>query len=400
MRLGLYRPALDVLSFPYPDPLPDQSEPGAVSPLRDPMLAYYRAYCHMKLGESGAADNKIAATLPTEYIFPSSAEDLLVLHAAVQANPADANAHYLLGTLYFSRGTTEPALAQWDHARKLNPKIPVLDASLGLALLRVKNDPESALEAFREGIHNDQRNEAVYLGADQALGVLKHSSKERVEALELYPDLSQMPAELVFELALNLAESGDFNRATALFHNRFFPREEGGTNVRQVWVEVQLQRALDQAKNKHCEAAISIANSMGSPVPDISFTKDGLEPFLNSARTNYLVGQIDSQCGKRDEAHKHFETAAGKSDAGEIVWAWFAAKQLPGFDQSQWTAPLEAALEQSATISDSSWWIYNSGMLNRALHRDEIAEQLFRQTFLLPDHLLSYHLAREASGAQ
>jgi len=400
MRLGLYRSALDVLSFSYPDPVPDQSEPGAISPVHDPMLAYYRAYCRTKLGDSGVADSKVAATLPTDYVFPSSAEDLIVLRGATQANTSDANAHYLLGTLYFSRGLTDEALAEWHQARTLNPKIPVLDASIGLALLRVKNDPDAALEAFREGIHNDQRNEAVYLGADQALSVLKHPSKERVQALELYPEPSQMPNEVVFELAMNLAESGDFNRAAALFRNRFFPREEGGTNVRQVWVELQLQRVLDHAKNNHCQAAISIANSMGSPVQDIAFTKDGLEPFLNSARTNYLLGQVDSQCGKRDEARKHFENAAAKSYAAEIAWAWLAAKQLPGFDQSQWNSRLQTALEQARAISDSSWWMYNSGMLNRALGREQQAQQLFRDTFLLPDRLLSYHLAREAAASQ
>ncbi len=400
MRLGLYQPALDVLSLPYPNPIPYESEPGATSPVRNPMLAYYRAYCRTKLGQSGAADDHVAASLPTDYIFPSSAEDLIVLRVAVQANVSDANAHYVLGTLYFSRGLTEQALAEWDHARKLNPRIPVLDGSLGLALLHVKHDPEAALEVFREGIHNDPRNDAVYLGADQALSVLKKPSNERVKALEQYPDLSQMPTQLVFELAMNLAESGDFDRAAALFRNRFFAREEGGTNVRQVWVELQLQRALDQAKNKHCETAISIAKNIGSPVQNIAFTNDGMQPFLNGARTNYLLGQMNSQCGRPEEARKHFETAAGKSDAGEMVWAWFAAKQLPAFDQSQWTARLEAALEQSTAISDSSWWVYNSAMLNRALGHEQQAEQLFRQAFLLPDRLLSYHLAREAVATQ
>jgi len=400
MRLGLYQPALDVLSFRYPDPMPDESEPGATSPGRNPMLAYYRAYCRTKLGESSAADDHIASSLPTDYIFPSRPEDLIALRLAVQVNPSDANAHYLLGTLYFSRGLTAEALAEWDQARKLNPRIPVLDASLGLALLHVKNDPEAALDVFRDGIHNDRGNEAVYLGADQALSILKKPSKERVQALELYPDLSQMPTQLVFELALNLSEAGDFDRASALFRNRFFPREEGGTNVRQVWVELQLQRALGQAKNKHCEAAISVANSMASPVQNMAFTKDGLEPFLNSGRTSYLLGQMNLQCGRREDANKHFENAAQKSDAAEVVWAWLAARQLPGFDQSQWTSRLESALEKSMAISDSSWWIYNSAMLNRALGREPQAQQLFRQAFLLPDRLLSYHLAREAMATQ
>jgi tetratricopeptide (TPR) repeat protein len=394
MRLGLYRSALDVLARQYPDPRPDESEPGATSPARDPMLAYYRAYCRMKLGESSAEDDHIAASLPTDYVFPSSAEDLTVLRAAVQANASDANAHYLLGTLYFSRALSEQALTEWENARKLNPKIPVLDASLGLELLHVKNDPEAALEVFREGIHNDARNEAGYLGADQTLSILNKPSSERVQALELYPDVAQMPTQLVFELALNLAEAGDFDRATALFRNRFFPREEGGTNVRQVWIEVQLLRALDQAKKKNCGEAMITSERIGSPVEGLGFTQDGLQPFLETARTNYLLGKVNAQCGRTEEARKQFESTAAKSGRGEIVWAWRAAQQLPAFDQNQWTSRLNSE-QRSTAMSENSSSVYNQAMIDRALGHEQRADAEFRQVFLLPDHLLSYHLARE-----
>jgi tetratricopeptide (TPR) repeat protein len=401
MRLGLYQSALDVLSRPYPEPLRDESEPGAISLARDPMLAYYRAYCRTKLGKSGLNDNDLAASLATDYIFPSSAEDLMVLRSAVQMNSSDANAHYLLGTLYFSRGLTDDALAEWNQARKSNPKIPVLDASLGLALLHMKNNPEAALAAFRDGIRQDRLNEAVYLGADQSLSILGKPSSERVEALQAYPDMPRMPSSLVFELALNLAEAGDFERATALFHNRFFPREEGGTNVRQVWVELELQRALDQAKRKNCGQAITISDGIGKPVEGLAFTQDGLQPFLDSARTNYLLGKIDAQCGRSEQARKRFENAAAKPSQGEIVWEWLAARQLPGFDQAQWTARLTAELDKATQASENVGpSAYNTAMLNRALGREQEAEQGFRRVFLLPDHSLSYHLAREAMSKQ
>jgi tetratricopeptide (TPR) repeat protein len=312
----------------------------------------------------------------------------------VQANASDANAHYLLGTLYFSRALSQQALTEWENARKLNPKIPVLDASLGLELLHVKNDPEAALEVFREGIHNDARNEAGYLGADQTLSILNKPSSERVQALELYPDVAQMPTQLVFELALNLAEAGDFDRATALFRNRFFPREEGGTNVRQVWIEVQLLRALDQAKKKNCGEAMITSERIGSPVEGLSFTQDGLQPFLETARTNYLLGKVNAQCGRTEEARKQFESTAAKSGRGEIVWAWRAAQQLPAFDQNQWTSRLNSE-QRSTAMSENSSSVYNQAMIDRALGHEQRADAEFRQVFLLPDHLLSYHLARE-----
>ena len=136
----------------------------------------------------------------------------------------------------------------------------------------------------------------------------------------------------------------------------------------------------------------------------MAFTNDGLQPFLNSARTKYLLGGMFSQCGKPEEARQNFQSAAGKSDAGEIIWAWFAARQLPAFDQRQWSVRLESALEQVTATSEASGLsglsAYNSAMLNRALGREHDTEQGFRQVFLLPDNLLSYHLTREALTAQ
>jgi Flp pilus assembly protein TadD len=403
IRLGLDRKALDVLSRPYPQPAGDQSEPDTPAATSNPMLAYYRAYCRGRLGEDPVADYKAASSLPTDYIFPSSAQDLAVLRAAIKSDPADSHAHYLLGTLDFSKGLTDEALSEWNAAQNANANIPVLNASMGIALLHAKDDPEAALEAFTHGIKTDPRNEAVYAGADQALSILKKPSTDRVHALELYPDQAKMPASMVFELALNLAESGDHERSAALFHDRFFPREEGGTNVRQVWVEVQLLSVLDRARHGQCDQASAIASKLGSSVSGVSFTSDGMEPFINSARTNYLLGEMAMQCKMPDQARQHFTNAAGRSGSNETVWAWLAAKQLPGFDASKWNERLESALQQASGMTESSsfagWWVYDHGMLNRALGNEQEAQQDFRRVFLLPDRLLSYHLAREAMAA-
>jgi tetratricopeptide (TPR) repeat protein len=404
MRLGLYASALDVLSRKFPEPLTDQSEPGTYASARDPMLAYYRGYCRSKLGQSPQSDYKQASTQPTDYVFPSSAEDLIVLRNAAEANPSDANAHYLLGTLYFSRGLTDEALAEWRRAKALNAKILVLDASMGIALLHVKHDPASALQAFRDGVSADRENDAVYLGADQSLSLLEKSSRERVQVFDAYPDLAKMPAPLVYELALNLAESGDFDRAVSLFHNRFFPREEGGTNVRQVWIEVQLQHALSSSQHGNCAAASSIANGLANPVSGLSFTNDGLHRFIRMPRTQYLLGKIYANCGNTELGRKEFESAAGKSAGGEIVWAWLAAKELPNFNRSEWIRRLQSALGPSQAMSETSsfagWWIYNSGMLQRALGREDDAQREFRSALLLPDRMLSYHLTREALNSK
>jgi tetratricopeptide (TPR) repeat protein len=402
IRLGLYQKALNVLSRQYPGLVSDQSEPGAVTPMDHPMVAYFRGFCREKLGQSGSDDYAAAAKLSTAYIFPSTAEELTVLRVALHARPSDTTAHYLLGTFYFSRGLTDLALDEWSRARKVGPEPPVLDASMGTALLQIKDEPELALSAFRDGLHSDPANITIYLGIDQTLSLLNRPARERVEALEKYPQLDAAPPALIFELALNLAEAGDFEPAAELFHKRFFPREEGGTNVRQVWIEVQLLRILASAKEGHCGDALEGAEHLGAEVPDLTFTRDGLEPILQSARTGYLLGTVFASCGKATEAKAKFELASTASAPDQIKWAWLAARKLPAFNQAQWQDRLQTCLEQAESRSDTSaypsWWEYTAASLARELGRPSEADIRFRKALLLPDRMLAYHFTRLAKS--
>ncbi len=398
MRLGLYQRALTVVSRDYPSPQPDQTEPGALSPGASPMIAYFRGYCRERLGQSGTSDYNVASKLSTSYVFPNTAEELTVLSSVVRTNPEDPTAEYLLGTLDFSRGLTDSAIEGWQLSRKVKPEIPVLDASLGLALLHEKHDSERALSVFRDGLRNDATNVTVYLGADQALSLLSKPASERVQVLEKYPNLADAPSSLIFELILNLIEAGDFQRAESLFHNRFFPREEGGTNVRQVWIEVELQKMIASARDGHCDDALAITEHLGAPVPDLPFTRDGLEPILQSARMSYLLGSVYASCKKPGEAAKEFQLASAASAPDQIVWAWRAAQKLPGFDGTQWQQRLQTALAQaksrSETSSYTSWWDYTAGALASALGDQKEANQRFQNALLLPDRMLAYHFTR------
>jgi len=400
LRLGMYNRALDVLSRNYPPAVADESEPGMLPPDKHPMVAYFRGYCRQKLGQFDSGDFATAAKLSALYVFPSRAEDIEVLTAALRANSQDASAHYLLGTLYFSRGLTDEALAEWEQARKFNPQIPTLHASLGLALLHAKDNPEQALTVFQEGLRADSRNVELYTGMDQALSILQRSPQERIAMLERYPDRANMPANLVYELILNLAEAGEFEKAAALFHNRFFPRQEGGTNVRAVWLEVQLQRAVSLAQRGDCSGGVKIADHLADPLPDLPFTGNGLQPLLRSARFGYLIGNVYQSCNLGDRARNSFMQAAAKSNPEDAVWSWKASQQLPGFDRGSALQKLESILDLTQSDSDissrSGWRLYNAAMLERAVGHTERAEAEFRQALLCPDQLLTYHLTRLA----
>ena len=399
-RLGLYKKALQVLSRDYPAVNTDQREPGTVLPQDNPLVVYFRGYCREKTGESGVNDYAQASRLSTLYIFPSTVEDKLALEAALRANSNDPTAHYLLGTWFFARAKTSDALREWEAARQRNPRIPALQASIGLALLHEKHDFGAAAKVFDEGIQYDPRNIVNYSGNAAAMSLTGKSAADRVKAFERYPDLKQMPTPLVYELALSRAEAGDYEGAIALFHERFFGREEGGTNVRQVWIEVRLSQGIGLAKTGNCKDALDVTQSFGAPVSGLAFTSDGLEPILKSARTDYLVGEVYSACGKKTEATAKYQLAARATDISELVWAWAAAKKLDNFDSTKWRERLVDAASRAESASPASsspgWWQYVAGTLRVAAGDKDRGEKTLREVFLLPDTRLSHHFARLA----
>jgi tetratricopeptide (TPR) repeat protein len=396
MRLGLYLEALTVLSRSYPASPPDRSEPGSVLPQDHPLVAYYRGYCKERLGLAAADNYAAASKLSTLYVFPNSPETVRVLRAAIDAGPSDGTAHYLLGTFFFSRGLTDSALREWDQARHLAPMTPVLHADIGAALLRVRHDYSGALSAFQEGLAADATNPKLYAGMDQALSLLRRPAAQRVQALEQYPNPAQMPSELIYELALNLAEAGDFTRARGMLENRFFPRKEGGTNVRQVWIEVLLEQALQLQTAKNCPGALTIIDNLGAEVPGLAFTHDGMAPIIDSARVQYLIGSELSSCGRSPDAKRHFERAAAQTGTDEISWAYRAAVKLGTASQPEWNRKLEQALAHAETVPDSSVTAYRLGCIELALGRREASEEKFEQALLLPDRLMAHHLTRRA----
>jgi tetratricopeptide (TPR) repeat protein len=296
MRLGLYDDAVTLLARRYPSGAGVVAEPGMPRPEHYPLIAYYRGYCRQALGGSGAQDFDEAAGQSTTYVFPNRPETRRVLRAALAHDPDDETARFLLGSWYLSGGMAEKALAEWEIARTLDPSIPVLHFNMGYTVLRTGGPPESAVALFREGTAVDPLNVGLYFGLDEAMTAAGKDAGERADALLAYPDYEGMPAALVYRLARLLAEARRFDEAERLFFGRFFPSEEGGINVREVYLEVKVGRATALADEGRCSEALDLLEGLATPVPDLAFTQDGLQQFIDSERFQEMIGAVRAVC--------------------------------------------------------------------------------------------------------
>ena len=295
MHFGFYADAVEILARQYPTGAGVVSEPGMPRPEAYPLLAYYRGYCREMLHQDGNADFKAASQMPTTYVFPSRPESFDVLKRAISANPKDANAHALLGSLYMSGGMQDEAMSEWNVARELNPAIPALLRNMGYTVLYSKQSPEQAIALFTEGTKFDPQNAENYLGLERALGEAGHSMDERVAALQKYQG-SNPPAILIFQLARDLADAGRYEDAQKELATRFISLEEGGASQLGVYLEIKLKQAHALAASHHCNEARDLIQHLGDPVPQLALTKEALALALKSPRLQKEIAAAQASC--------------------------------------------------------------------------------------------------------
>jgi tetratricopeptide (TPR) repeat protein len=404
MRIGAFARALDVLDREYPAVPNLEREPGAVSPQDHVLVAYYRGYCRERLGSSGAADYLRASGLSTDYVFPNRPLTASVLRAALSSNAGDSTARFLLGALDLSGGMVQEAVQEWEQVRRTGARFRTLHRNLGYAWFFGLHRPDRAEEVLTEGVAVDPANRDVYTGLDAVMSLLGRPASSRVAVLQRYPDLTGAPPAIVQALALASAEAGQFSEAERLFAGRFFPREEGSSDLQRAALEVRLQRARTLAARNNCEHAMGALRQMRDAQPLAGFTAEGVRSLLAAPRFEIATARIEHRCGALAAARARLAPVQRRDRGGspvDIADAYEAATVMGRVDPAAWRRALRSAEGAAAAIiedraSPSGLVTLARGRVLRALGREQEAVEQFRGVFLLPDRGLSHHLAREA----
>ncbi len=165
-------------------------------------------------------------------------------------------------------------------------------------------------------------------------------------------------------------------------------------------MEVKLLAARGLARAGRGKEALSAADALGSPAPGLAFTQDGLLTLVNSPRANYLLGELFSSCGRKEEAERRLRLSSKATNANDVVWAWASARALSGYDPTRWKEPLSSALSQleshARSGSHESSSLYWLGILQMALGHEEEAKASLRESLLAPESRMSHHFTRLA----
>jgi hypothetical protein len=199
-----------------------------------------------------------------------------------------------------------------------------------------------------------------------------------------------------------------------MFVNRFFASEELGTNVRDVYLEVRLLRARDAARHQQCGDALAVVDHLDEAVEGMPFTRDGLDAFLQSARRQLQIGEVESACGRVDRARDRWRGLEGSRTLPilDLAFAYRAARDAcqtgdnacPAAVEQAWRPRLAQSLAavtrqiEAAGTGASGTIRCAQGLLLAALGRADEAKASFRAALLTADRALSHHLAREGMG--
>ncbi|HET6410580.1 MAG TPA: DUF5107 domain-containing protein [Anaeromyxobacter sp.] len=299
-RAGLLREALELL------------ERGDLEGLgARPMIHYTAARMAERLceGEAAARHRLLAAKSSPDFCFPSRLEEIAVLEAAMAADPRDARPPAYLGHMLYGRGRREEAIALWERSAREDPSWSVVWRNLGMAYFNVRRDREGAREAYERARRASPGDARLLYEQDQLWKRTGASPAERLDLLEMHPELVRSRDDLTVELCSLLLQAGRAEEALERLLGRRFQPWEGGeglalaqhTRARVLLARARLGKSDGAGARLHLEAALHPPESLG----------EARHPLSSTSEVECLLGDAFALAGDPDAARDHWTRAAG-----------------------------------------------------------------------------------------
>jgi tetratricopeptide (TPR) repeat protein len=327
-----------------------------------PLLLYTLGYCYEKLDQKVQAQQSYAraAAARPDYCFPSQLDDLLVLQAALRANPGDARAHYYLGNLLYNAGRTSEAIEHWEKSVYLDASFPTAWRNLGFAYFNIAHDSARAKQAFDRALLSSPEDARILYERDQLWKRIGTPARERLLALQQSPALLEQRDDLAVALATLYNQLDRPQEALDLLLKRKFQPWEGGEGL----VLAQFSRARLQLGQR--------ALTAGNPKTAVEHFSSVLNPPPSLGEARHLLANQSDVTYWLGEAH------AARGYLGEAQAWWHKAARQRGDFQQMAVQPVSAMTYWSAmALRRLGQQEEAEGLLHRVL---EYAAQLERQT--------------------
>jgi tetratricopeptide (TPR) repeat protein len=304
-----------------------------------PIALYLLGYCKRRLGDDSeaAATWDDAAKASPDYCFPARIEEMIVLQAALSANPSDARAHYYLGNLFYDKKRYEEAIHEWESSVQIDPSFAIPWRNLGIAYFNVRKDADAALGAYDNALKANRDDARLLYEADQLRKRTRAHASQRLATFESQLHLVAQRDDLTVEFITLLNQTGRAEQALELLLSRRFNPWEGGEGLvsgQYVCAHILLGRSLLESGNPqkalaHFSAAREYPQNLG----------EGKHLLTRETHLDYFAGLALSQMGREDEASQCWTRTT--DDDSPITWlTYYRATSLDALGRKQEAASL------------------------------------------------------------
>lgn len=272
-----------------------------------PLLGYYRGYCLHLLGRDARAALEGAAAQDTGLCFPARLEDIAVLEYAIGANPADANACYYLGCLYYDRFRYDDAVSQWEACVRRDSAHAKALRNLSLAYFDKRGDAATARMCLERALER-RKDPRLLFEYQQLLKNTNVSVAERLEAYDRYAALLAERDDCYLDRIVLLCQQGRYREAIDAARARHFHIYEGGEGnltKQHAWMYVLYANQL-AAEGRLDDALQAYADGVNMP----KSYGEAKTWFNQEAHIYYYLGCLLERQGKGADAARAFDEAS------------------------------------------------------------------------------------------
>lgn len=298
MQYGFYEKAVAILNCCKDD---------------NPLIEYYKGYAYYILNDFRHAElcYEKAEGMPSDYIFPNTVEEMLILENAICVLENAPMASYYLGNLLYDKKQYAKAAECWERAVALKPDFAMPYRNLSITYYNKENNAEKALNAIKSAFTLESENSRFLLELDQLSAKAGVSAEKRLSVLEKHSELLEERDVLYLAYITLLNENEQYEKALELLMSHtFHPWEGGEGKVSGEYKRSLFALAEKDMENGHYEKAIELCEKTLNYPNNLGEGK--LENVPNN-KAHYLIGKCFKALGIQAKAKEHFTLAAAGS---------------------------------------------------------------------------------------
>ncbi len=269
----------------------------------NPLFDYYLGYLSHRNGSSSKAKEffNAAAGKSIGSVFPHRLETVTVLETALEYNPSDGNAFYLIGNILYEK-QPDVAIKNWEKAVLQNPGLAKAYRNLGWGYYHHYNNVQKAIVHYEKAISLN-KNEAIYY---TELDELYEKTNTPVETrLQLFAGnnevVKQRDDSFIRQIEV-LTLAGQPERAVSYLDGMKFAYREGSSRAREIIIDARLMLGIKYLEQKDFDKALDNFLKARMPDEEAGSARSG----SRDVQVNYYIGLAYEAMGRNEDADSFF----------------------------------------------------------------------------------------------